>query len=67
MKIAIDRDLCEGNAVCVKLAPEMFRVGDDDVVQVLGEITAENAERIAKVVGRCPRGALTLVPADASS
>ena len=33
MRIVIDHDLCEGNAVCVRVAPEVFIVGDDDQAQ----------------------------------
>ena len=28
MRIIVDHDLCEGNAVCVRVAPEIFVVGD---------------------------------------
>src|SRR5438128_1268175 len=30
MRIVIDDELCEGNAECMKIAPEVFVVGDDD-------------------------------------
>ena len=30
MKVLIDYDLCEGNAVCMKVCPEVFAVGDDE-------------------------------------
>jgi ferredoxin len=62
MRIQVDRDLCEGNAVCMKMAPEVFAVGDDDQVKVL--IAQPGEELRAKVeaaVRRCPRQALTLV------
>ena len=32
MRVLVNRDLCEGNALCVKEAPEVFKLGDDDQV-----------------------------------
>ena len=34
MKIAVDYDLCEANAVCMRKAPEVFRVDDDDNLDI---------------------------------
>jgi ferredoxin len=61
MKILIDDDRCEGNAVCMKMCPEVFRVGDDDHVHL--RIKAPGEELRAKVeaaVRRCPRQALLI-------
>jgi ferredoxin len=30
MRVVVDRDRCEGNAICVKIAPELFTLDDDD-------------------------------------
>ena len=30
MKIEVDRDLCEANAICQRVAPEVFKVDDTD-------------------------------------
>ena len=32
MKIVVDYELCEANAVCVGCCPEAFRVEDDDTL-----------------------------------
>jgi ferredoxin len=61
MKILIDYDRCEGNAVCMKMCPEVFEVGDDDRAHLL--VTNPGEELRAKVeaaVRRCPRQALSL-------
>jgi ferredoxin len=61
MKVLIDYDLCEGNAVCMKVCPEVFTVGDDDRARLL--VTNPGAELRAKLeaaVRRCPRQALRL-------
>jgi ferredoxin len=61
MRIIVDHDLCEGNAVCVRVCPEVFAVGDDDQAHLLienpGEALRANVEA---AVARCPRQALAL-------
>jgi len=37
MKIVVDYDVCESNAVCMAVAPELFEVRDDDFLYVLDE------------------------------
>lgn len=61
MKILIDYDLCEGNAVCMKVAPEVFTVGDDDRAALLDKNPSEDLRaKVEAAVRRCPRQALTL-------
>ena len=35
MKVVVDLDLCEGNARCVKAAPEVFALDGQDGVNIL--------------------------------
>jgi ferredoxin len=37
MRVVVDFDLCESNAVCMGIAPEVFEVRDDDFLYVLQE------------------------------
>ncbi len=61
MKILVDWDLCEGNAVCVKHAPEVFRVDDEDMLHILVEEPGEDLrEAVELAVNRCPRAALSI-------
>jgi ferredoxin len=61
MRIIVDHDLCEGNAVCVRVAPEIFAVGDDDQARVLVQAPpASERANIEAAVARCPRQALSL-------
>ena len=61
MRIVVDRDLCEGNAVCMKVAPEVFTVDDDDQSQLLMDDPPEDLRsKIEAAVRRCPRQALKL-------
>jgi ferredoxin len=59
VKIIVDRDSCEGNALCVRAAPEVFRVDEEDYVEVLvAEPGPELATQVREAVRRCPKGAL---------
>ena len=61
MKIKVDYDLCESNALCEALAPEVFELDDDDNLQLKAEeTTAENLEDVKRAVAACPRAAITL-------
>jgi ferredoxin len=62
MKIKADYDLCEANAMCEALAPDVFEVDDDDNLQILDdEVTDENRQRVEQAVAACPKAALSLV------
>ncbi|GBD26253.1 Ferredoxin [bacterium HR30] len=62
MKIRIDYDLCEGNAVCMKVAPEVFVVGEDDRARLVNPNPSEELRaKVELAVKRCPRQALSLV------
>lgn len=63
MKISVNFELCESNAVCVKTAPELFRIDEQDMLQFHeGELTTpEQIELAKKAARRCPRRALSVV------
>jgi ferredoxin len=61
MKINVDFDLCESNAVCMQAAPDLFEVRDDDFLYILNENPGEDArERLMEAVNRCPRAAISV-------
>ncbi len=62
MRVIVDQDLCEGNAVCEHHAPEVFKVSEDDKSQVLIERPGEELRaKVELAVKRCPRAAIKLV------
>jgi ferredoxin len=62
MKVKADYDLCEANAMCEALAPDVFEVDDDDNLQILQpEVTDENRTRVEQAVAACPKAALSIV------
>ena len=61
-RIVVDRDLCESNAVCVRTAPDLFVIDDDDKLRLLVEQPApDQMDRAQAAVRRCPKRALSLV------
>ena len=62
MKIVVDWDLCESNAVCQKIAPRVFRINDKDQLEIVQEhlepADLPSAEKAARM---CPRGAISVV------
>lgn len=61
MKLVVDWDFCQGRAVCMEEAPEVFSVDDDGKLTVL--IESPDEALLAKVeaaVKYCPTRALSL-------
>ncbi len=62
MKIKVDFDLCESNALCEALAPANFEIDDDDFLQITEEnVTDENRDAVQQAVAACPKSAITLI------
>ena len=61
MKVVVNFDLCESNAVCMGIAPEVFEVRDDDFLYVLQEEPPEELrEQVEEAARRCPKQAITV-------
>jgi ferredoxin len=61
MKVVVDFDLCESNAVCMGIAPEVFEVREDDFLYVLDEHPGEELRpNLEQAVAACPRAAIRL-------
>jgi ferredoxin len=62
MRVVVDFDLCESNAVCMGIAPEVFEVRDDDFLYVLDETPPDSLrDKVDEAVRRCPKAAITVV------
>jgi ferredoxin len=60
-KVVVDFDLCESNAVCMGIAPEVFEVRDDDFLYVLQEEPADDLRpQVEEAVQRCPKQAISI-------
>ncbi len=61
VRVMVDRDACEANAVCAGLVPEVFEVDDEDVLHIrTDEIPPALADAVRHAVGSCPKTALRL-------
>ena len=61
MKINVNYDLCEANAICMAVAPEVFEVRDDDNLYLLmDEPPEELRPKMEEAVLRCPKQALEI-------
>ena len=61
MKVKVDFDLCESNAVCMGILPEVFEVRDDDFLYVLNENPPEDRRpQMEEAVRRCPKQAISI-------
>ncbi|MHB1855256.1 MAG: ferredoxin [Acidimicrobiales bacterium] len=61
MRVKVDYDVCESNAVCMGLVPEVFEVRDDDFLYLLDENPPEALRaRLEEAVRSCPKAAISL-------
>ena len=61
MRVIVDYDLCESNALCMDAAPEVFEVRDDDFLYVLDETPPEELRAKVEQAARvCPKQAIKI-------
>ncbi len=61
MRVVVDFDLCESNATCMDIAPEVFEVRDDDLLYILQEEPPEELRpKLEEAVRRCPKYAISI-------
>jgi ferredoxin len=63
MRIKVDFDLCESNALCEAMAPEVFELDDDEQLIIKVPNPGDDLlPKVQKAVDRCPKNALALQP-----
>jgi sterol 14-demethylase len=62
LKITLDRDLCQGHAVCAGEAPDVFRLGDDGKVELCttGDLALSSYGQVHAAEKYCPTRAIKL-------
>jgi ferredoxin len=61
MKIVVDFDKCNSNAVCQVAAPEVFEVRDDNFLYILQENPGEELRgKVEAAVKGCPNRAISV-------
>lgn len=61
-KIEVDWDRCESNGICESMAPEVFEIDDEDLLQIADPtVTDSNRAAVERAVASCPKAALSIV------
>jgi len=61
VKVVVDFDACQSNAVCQGLVPEVFEVRDDGYLYILHENPEETLRaRLEDAARSCPTQAITI-------
>jgi ferredoxin len=60
-KVVVDFDLCESNAICMGIIPEVFEVRDDNYLYLLQENPPdESRDKVEQAVRQCPKQAISI-------
>lgn len=60
MKAHIDRSGCIGCGACTDTCPEVFRMADDDLAEVYGEVSEKNVDAAKEAAENCPVNVITI-------
>jgi ferredoxin len=61
VRVEVDRDACEANAVCQGLVPEVFEVDEEDILHIkAGDVPPALDDSVRHAVRSCPKAALSL-------
>ncbi|MFD1814619.1 ferredoxin [Rhodococcus gannanensis] len=66
-RLHVDRAACEAHALCVEIAPEIFRLGDDEIATCDENPPAASWPLAESAIGACPRQAISIVDPPATS
>jgi ferredoxin len=61
MRVVVDFDVCQSNAVCMSECPEVFEVRDDGFLYILNENPPEELRvKVESAARLCPTQAITI-------
>jgi len=59
--VQVDRDVCEGHALCLTFAPDVFELDDEERAIVIDGVDVQaHLDDVRAAVNACPVQALTL-------
>ena len=61
LTIRIERDLCAATQNCIRVAPEVFVLGDDCIVTFVAEPKDIEQDRLIEACAVCPTNALIAI------
>jgi ferredoxin len=59
-KVRVDMNLCQSHGECAYVAPEIFELGDDDVLQWKEEVDPSLREKAEEAADACPMQAIRI-------
>ena len=60
MKVHVDMNLCQSHGECVAVAPDVFDLGDDDVLTWKEDVEDDRRAEMDAAVDACPMMAITI-------
>lgn len=60
VRVSVDMNLCQSNGECMRVAPEIFDLGEDDVLRWKGEVDPSLREKAREAADACPMQAITV-------
>ncbi len=60
MKVDVDMNLCQSHGECAFVAPEVFELGEDDVLVWKEEVGEELRAKVEEAVDVCPMMAIKI-------
>jgi ferredoxin len=60
VKVIVDMNLCQSHGECVFAAPDVFELGDDDVLRWKEEVDESRRAALEEAVAVCPMLAIRL-------
>ncbi len=60
MKVHVDMNLCQSHGECVTAAPDVFELGDDDVLVWEENVSEDRRAAVEEAVNVCPMMAISI-------
>ncbi len=60
MKVHVDMNLCQSHGECVLVAPDVFELGDDDVLVWQEDVDESKRAEVQEAVDVCPMMAIRI-------
>jgi ferredoxin len=60
VKVHVDMNLCQSHGECAALTPEVFELGEDDVLRWKEDVDEELRAKVEAAVDACPMAAIRI-------
>jgi ferredoxin len=60
MKVRVDMNLCQSHGECVFPAPDVFELGDDDVLRWKEDVDESRRAAVEEAINACPMMAISI-------